>query len=349
MEIPIITKQHKPAVMKIQPKFTVDDLADVRTANNRLHEASNLPDLKKLLDVIWYENELHILYADTGLGKSIFAMNIAIALASGKSLMGLTNEMEAQPVLYYDFELSDRQFYTRFSNDQNQMFNFPPYLYIDTINFAMLGCISIDGDYTDILFQKIKLDIERTNAKIIIIDNMTYLKLASLQDKNASLQLMRMLTSLKNDLQMSILVIAHTPKVNSTLPITINELSGSKTLSIFTDSVSAIGKSSQGKSLRYLKQIKPSRSSEIVYDEDNVLVFELIKKDLILTVEYKDFGIEQEHLETRSLQEKQLERQEKRDKAKELFKQGKSYAEIAEEVLQDRNKKSMVYKWLNPK
>jgi RecA-family ATPase len=75
---------------------------------------------------LWLEGELSILFADTGVGKSILAVQIAEAIAAGKDAFALgesstdlplPNGTSPQPVLYLDFELSGRQFTDRYTGD----------------------------------------------------------------------------------------------------------------------------------------------------------------------------------------------------------------------------------------
>jgi len=112
-----------------------------------------------------------------------------------------------------------------------------------------------------------------------MIDNITFLCQYTTQNTDSALHLMRQLNKLKRELAISILVLAHTPKISQSEPITINHLAGSKHLSNFADSVSAIGKSTWSPNVRYWKQVKPSRSAELIYDTSNVITCELDKKD----------------------------------------------------------------------
>ena len=72
------------------------------------------------------------------------------------------------------------------------------------------------------------------------------------------------------------MALAHTPKRDLSKPITRNDLQGSKMLINFCDSAFAIGECHSDKSLRYIKQIK-ARNTEIVFDTENVCVFEIQK------------------------------------------------------------------------
>jgi RecA-family ATPase len=61
-------------------------LANPRTSQQRLTDALNQPPIKNLLGEIWMSGELHLLFADTGVGKSIFAVTIGNALSKGRVL-----------------------------------------------------------------------------------------------------------------------------------------------------------------------------------------------------------------------------------------------------------------------
>ena len=139
---------------------------------------------------------------------------------------------------------------------------------------------------------------------------------------------MRKLNELKKEYNLSILVLAHTPKRSLSSPLTINDLAGSKHLSNFADSVSAIGKSTQGESIRYWKQVKPSRSAEILYHYENVIVCEISKHETALTFDFIDFGNEYEHLTRQDYESKNHQKQQ----AKDLKGDGKSVRDIATEL-----------------
>jgi len=300
----------------------------IRSACQRLDDARNMPEVKRLFSVIWQSNELHLMFADTGIGKSILAVALADALSKGQSLMHLDNDHEPLNVLYYDFELSDRQFRNRYSDEQGNDHPFSPGFFIDTIDFNALLMKHPGNSMNDLLFRKVRHDIETNHAQVLIIDNLTFLSFYSTQDTQVALDVMRKLTELKNEFGLSILVLAHTPKRSLSTPITINDLAGSKHLSNFADSVSAIGKSVQGKSTRYIKQVKPSRSSEILYDTDNVICCEIEKSGCMLTFKHLGFSPELEHLN----QDRAAGKEELKDRARKMNLQGSTVREIADQL-----------------
>ncbi|MEI8205082.1 MAG: AAA family ATPase [Bacteroidota bacterium] len=320
---------------------------NVRTSNQRLKDAKSQPEIRKLLSEIWMSNELHILFADTGMGKSIYGVAVADKLSKGENFFIFQNECEAQIVLYYDFELSDRQFRKRYTNDEGNDYLFSDNLYVDNIDFAELIALNPKKPLSELLFEKIKIDIEYTQAQVLIIDNLTYLSSQSTQDTQIALEVMIQLNILKKQYNLSILVLAHTPKRSSSSPLGVNDLAGSKHLSNFADSVSAIGKSIKDGTLRYIKQIKPSRSSEMVYDTNNVIVCSIIKDDRILTFEFVDFESEYEHLQSNNDEEKHERRNEQIEKAIQLHNQGISMSEIALTILGSEKSKGTISKWIS--
>ena len=91
------------------------NLFAVQTANMWMNEAKSRPVPKMLFGEFWFEGELCILFADTGKGKSILAVQIADSISRGERVNSFTLEAARQKVLYFDFELSAKQFEARYS------------------------------------------------------------------------------------------------------------------------------------------------------------------------------------------------------------------------------------------
>ena len=295
-----------------------------RTAKQRLLDAEQQPEIKKLLGNIWMTGELHILFADTGSGKSVLATQIADSLSKGKSLFNvLPNENKPLRVLYYDFELSDKQFQKRYSEGNGSRYEFSDNLFVDNIDFQKLIKDNPKDKIDELIIRKIKADVTNLNVDVLVIDNLTYLKTESTQETSVALNLVRDLNELKKEHSLSVLVLAHCPKVKSGTPLTLNELGGSKHLSNFVDSVSAIGKSSKAPDLRYIKQAKASRSGEMLFDSSNVIVAEMKHQDRFLGFHYVDCEYESEHLQSSS-DEKFTSKQERLELIRELSSEGLS-------------------------
>ena len=284
--------------IKINPSLLVttenslkDNILLIRTANQCIQEAKNQPIPKMLFSEFWHQGELCILFADTNIGKSILSVQIADSISRGESIRGFRLEAPKQVVLYFDFELTIKQLEKRYSYTYTNHYEFDDNLYRIELNpFCM--------DFTDFeksLYKSIENAILELNSRILIVDNLTYLKTTATETAKEALPLMKMLKELKIKHDLSILALAHTPKRNLFNPITRNDLAGSKHLANFADSIFAIGESSKDKSLRYIKQIK-ARATEIVYDSSRVIVCEISQPYNFLGYHFLDFSHEQEHL-----------------------------------------------------
>ena len=299
-----IEKLNKQVIGKKENK----GLFKVRTANKWIEQAKTRPIPKMLFGELWHENELCILFADTGLGKSVLAVQISNSISKGLQIPGFKLEAERQKVLYFDFELTDKQFEQRYSlkneegNTYKDHYQFDDYLFRVEINPD--ATIPDQETFEDYLNKSLEKSIIETESKILIIDNLTYLKNETERAKDA-LPLMKHLKALKSKYNLSILALAHTPKRDLSKPITRNDLQGSKMLINFVDSCFAIGESAKDKNTRYIKQIK-TRITEFIYDADNVAVCQLDKPYNFLQFEFLDFGTESDHLKHLTDQDKEL-------------------------------------------
>lgn len=268
------------------------DLLEVKTANKWIEQASRRPIPRMLFSEFWFEQELCILFADTNVGKTILAVQIADSISRGQSIPGFKLETKAQKVIYCDFELNDKQFQSRYSRNYEY-----PYQFSD--NFLRVE-INPDADFPEdasfefALSNAIERVITDNGAKIVIIDNITYLRHENERAKDA-LPLMKHLKRLKSKYNLSLLVLAHTPKRDLTKPLTRNDLQGSKVLMNFCDSSFAIGESSSDSSFRYIKMIKV-RSTEHIYDSYNIMVCQITKPDNFLHFNFLHLDSEYKHL-----------------------------------------------------
>ena len=247
-------------------------LFTVKTASRWIEQAKTRPIPKMLFGEFWFEGELCILFADTNLGKSILAVQISNSISKGEQIRGFKLETTKQSILYFDFELSDKQFENRYSIKFEQHYSFDNNFIRVEINPD--AAIPENQTFEDYLNHSLERSIAETGAKVLIIDNLTYLKNETEKAKDA-LPLMKHLKALKNKYGLSILALAHTPKRDLSKPITRNDLQGSKMLINFCDSSFSIGESNTDKNIRYLKQIK-QRNTEQIYDAEMLLFVKLI-------------------------------------------------------------------------
>lgn len=276
------------------------DFFTVLTANDWIKQANNRPVPKMLFSEFWHEGEVCILFADTNLGKSILAVQIADSISRGVPINGFKFEASPQVVLYFDFELTDKQFQNRYSINYEKPYQFNDNLLRVEINPN--AEIPAGKTFEDILNESIDKAITESGANALIIDNLTYLRSENEKAKDA-LPLMKQLKTLKNKYNLSLLILAHTPKRDLTKPITRNDLQGSKMLINFCDSSFSIGESFTDKSIRYLKMIK-ARNTEIIYDAENICECQICKPGNFLHFEFLNFSSESHHLKVISEREK---------------------------------------------
>jgi len=151
------------------------------------------------------------------------------------------------------------------------------------------------SNYQAYLENEIENSLLIAKAKVLIIDNITCLNYDARQATGA-LTLVRSLQAIKAKYNISVLVLAHTPKRNPVKPITQNDLQGSKMLINFCDSAFAIGYSQSTPGTRYLKQVK-QRSTKQHYGSENVCLGKIEKMGNFLHFSIDGYGIETEHLQ----------------------------------------------------
>ena len=230
---------------------------------------------KPLLGELWQEGELCILFGPTNVGKSILAVEIGDAIASGGSILSgkLKSGIEPVQVLYVDFEMSERQFKKRFDGRF-----FSPNFNRIVINYDELNVKSFRQD----VLPEIEFKIDESKAKVLIIDNLSAIQADNTQAGDAA-ALINEFVKLKRMRDLSILLLGHTPKFPKGIPIEYTHLSGSSFLSHFLDSLFAINKAVDN--TIYIKQLKQRDVAE-TYGEDNVLHCKIEDTDSGLKIKY---------------------------------------------------------------
>ena len=124
---------------------------NIKTANRTILEASQKPTPRSLWDCFWYEGELSCLFADSNVGKSILAVQIADRIA------------QTDNVLYLDFELSEKQFQLRYTNEHGNLYSFPERLYR-----VSLDCDSLlDANFEEAIIGSIEQMALQTGCRIL--------------------------------------------------------------------------------------------------------------------------------------------------------------------------------------
>lgn len=253
-------------------------LFQYKSFNTTLTESRELADPLPLWKTFWYEGEICCLFGDTGTGKSILTVQIAKEIA------------ESKKILYFDFELSEKQFEMRYKDTDGTLCKFPDNLIRVEIDLDRVEL----HDYETRLIEGIEKDALAMGVDTLVIDNITWL-CSNMEDGDLAGKLMMKLIRMKKRHNWSILVLAHTPKRDAQKPITQNDLAGSKRVLNFLDSAFSIGFSEWGVDIRYIKQIK-SRFGRIMYGADNVISAEVKKDEAFLYLEEMGNAKESDHL-----------------------------------------------------
>ena len=225
---------------------------------------TQLPEYKFLYPNLWREGEIACLLGDQGVGKSVFAIQIAERVA---------RENPDMPVVYFDFKMSAVDFARRYSNAvSGKHFDFPDNLLRCELDYAA-------ENFNDVanIISVIEQQCKALNARVLIVDSLTWINTIALKS-GAALRFMTMLYLLARKLHLSVLVVADSSKDHSRLPYTIKSLRGYRRLAPFFDTIFAIGISTKGDKHRYIKQIKTG-DRDMTLTDDHVAEFVIEQND----------------------------------------------------------------------
>ena len=263
-------------------------LLATKSANEWMRQAASRPDPVPLYRSLWYENEVSCLFSDTNSGKSVLAVQIAAEVA------------QTRRVLYCDFELSDKQFQSRYTDAEGNLHTFPEGFLRAEID---IDAASRSGGVFSVIAE-IERAADAADARVVIVDNISFLCNSLEKGEDAGLLVMRLI-DMKRRKNLSLLLIAHTPKRMLTSPLTQNDLAGSKRIINFMDSAFAIGRSATDEHLRYIKQVKV-RNGAVEYGADSVLLCEMDTEGGWL--HFRDLGTVEERTQLREQTDKEDDR-----------------------------------------
>lgn len=241
---------------------------------------------RELVHCLVVEHETTMFFGDTGLGKTIFAIQMACEMAE-----------QGRRVLYVNFELSEQQWALRYPEK-----TFPDNLYIANIDYSLMHDVT---EQNQILQEITKLAL-KYDIEVVVIDNLTNLCINSKEGSEAG-NIMLQLISLRMTYNWTMLILAHVPKRKPGDPLTLNDLAGSKILSNLADNVVGLNKSKKDKNMRYIIQLK-YRSFPIELDYKNVRELTVTTSDNWLHFEYGGYDEERMHLPRTRDEKAELER-----------------------------------------
>ena len=287
----------------------------VASMNEYLEKAKLLPPLVVLYPNIVLEGDLCIIFGQSGIGKTIFAMQVAREIAA-----------KGKRVLYLDFEMSERQLPLRYNTP-----NFPPTFFRAELR-------------TDNAVDNVLTEIERAavenHAEVLFIDNITALG-QSLDKGMEAGTLMSSLNALKKEHGWTLVVLNHVPKrYSGAIPLSLEAIQGSAKLNQLVDDAIGLGVSSKDHSVVYVKQCK-WRNGEMELYADHVALYERTKDEVgNLGFSFRDYGSERELLAT----ETENGQGELRSSVASLHGQGYTQQQIADRLNISQSKVSRILK-----
>lgn len=253
-------------------------LLSVKKANDWIEDAIARPDPRMFFHnlIVQYENT--VLFAQSNVGKTILAVQIAEDIA------------RTDKVLYIDLELADKQFQMRYTDSESgEVHIFPENFSRAEIDPEFIVGADLENE---ILFSIEEAAKEGTG--FVFLDNITFACNDSEKGASASSFMMKVIR-LKKKYHLTTVVVAHTPKIRGYQPITQYDLAGSARLISFFDAGIAVARSAKDNNLRYIKQVKV-RTGEFRYDAENVIICDVQKVNGCLRYEIQDYGRESDHL-----------------------------------------------------
>lgn len=304
------------AFRQLQEKSAVNTKSfRVASMNEYLEKAKLLPPLVVLYPNIVLEGDLCIIFGQSGIGKTIFAMQVAREIAA-----------KGKRVLYLDFEMSERQLALRYNTP-----NFPPTFFRAELR-------------TDNAVDNVLTEIERAavenHAEVLFIDNITALG-QSLDKGMEAGTLMSSLNTLKKEHGWTLIVLNHVPKrYSGAMPLSLEAIQGSAKLNQLVDDAIGLGVSSKDHSVVYVKQCK-WRNGEMELYADHVALYERTKDEVgNLGFSFRDYGSERELLAT----ETENGQGELRSSVASLHGQGYTQQQIADRLNISQSKVSRILK-----
>ena len=260
----------------------VEEPIRIRKANDYAKEFKDLKPSEMLFDEFWREGELALLFGSSGAGKSILAVQIAEALARGRAIEGFRMPARGRGVLYVDMEMSDAQFVRRNSAAAGES------LKLHTFSERFVRESPPDADK---LAEWLRQAVRQTRSRVVVIDSLSSVK--TTQDGvRETLKLMRELRRLRDELNISILVVTDCTDARRGKPLTEADLGRSRIICSAADSVVAICRHPTHFDQRYIVQTR-SRNAAICWTEKNAPLCSITKRETgLLAFNFDDRFVE---------------------------------------------------------
>lgn len=247
-----------------------------------VNNPSNYQELGEVFGDYIHEGDLALIVGSTNSGKTLLASDIA--LANNDSLCYWEEPMndKKRKVIYIDAELSDSQIARRYEN------------LLACSSGSLIHAKFTDSDFNSSTESRLRaiedLIYQNNDVEILVIDNLMCMLDSGTSVKQAQ-QFISGLKRLKQEYNLTILLVAHLGKRTNHKPIEVQDIMGSSVIANYADSIIAVGNSCEGDNIKYLKQLK-SRSS---IKMSEVAVMEIVEEPY-LHFEFREYDNEESHL-----------------------------------------------------
>lgn len=235
------------------------------------NEALNMLETTEPVEMLWNgvkENSFGLVFGPPKSGKTIFCENLAISFAVGRNdFMGFPINKEPQKVMFIGleefwrnrFERNAKQFST-LSDDEKELLK---------SNFILPDTEFPKTITTKENWELLRKTIQESGVNIVFIDSITRMNHGKIEDSKTAEEICLKLRSISQDLDISLFVIHHTPKLGDE-DVSMDKIKGSSVFSQESDFAIGINRTSGNK--RYMKNVYFRYSDD---SDDSHLEFEL--------------------------------------------------------------------------
>lgn len=254
---------------------------DVKPLNGWMDQAETMPEAVYLYHRVFVKGEVTALFAPTNAGKTIYSYQMADAVAH-----------EGYRVLYIDCEMTLQSLRSRYFSEDGARHIFSENL----IRAELCAELLTSDNPQEVIFRSIE-KAAKEGFDIIFVDNISFL-CADMEKGQTAGQLMAKICGLRKEYEVTILIVAHTPKRKGDEPLTSYSMFGSSMLAAFFDAIVAIGISVTHPDIRYVKTCK-FRSGPYPYPADGVALYCIEQRGGFTQFVFQGIGDEADHLKPR--------------------------------------------------
>lgn len=227
---------------------------------------------KSLLGPLMHQGDVVGLVAESNVGKTILAMQLAEFWCSGKfELEGLRNEAGPQKVAFLSAEMSDVQMKRRYSSEKGGVFKFSDNLiYVDK---------NLENE--EKMKAMVKVLVKKAQPNIIIIDSLCQVADSDMTKMTQVKPLIKYFKEIAKENNVTFLIILHTKKRSAVDrrkdKMDKYSLYGSSAITNMFDALWALDQALR-ENVKIITQVK-SRDGDLVYNNDNALIMSMVKDE----------------------------------------------------------------------